>query len=153
MAIKNLNKKAEFNAKNFIIILILFAGIIGLGYAVVTDMSDQYDVEDMTDKDFEENYDVMSNISDDVYQMQNASTSREGTQSVSSYDILFTSTFTIIDLVFGSVETVNNLITNFAEDFGIPSVIANKIGMILILIIIVSIVFIVINSVRGTEKL
>jgi len=153
MAFKNLNKKGELNAKTLVILLILFAGIVGLGYAIITDMSDSYAVENMTDEEFEENYDVLSDMSPDVYQMQTAVTSEEGTQSVSAYDILFTSTFTITDLVFGSVTIVNNLITNFAEDFGIPSVIANKIGAILLLIIIASLVFVVLNAVRGTDKL
>jgi len=147
------NKKAEMLARDFMIILVLFGAICAIGYLVVEDMAGVktgYNVTNMSDPTFQENYDVLTNTTSTIYQMQNATISEEGTSVVSTYTTMFKSTFSVISLIFGSFKIASRTMTNFAEDFGVPSTLANIIFPAILVLLIVIIIFIVISSVsRG----
>ncbi len=144
-----MNKKGML-ARDWVMVLILFGTITGLGYLIVEDMASSdsgYNVENMTDENFQENYDTLSDTIDDVYLMQNATSSGEGMNIFSTFTTMFKATFTIISIVFGSFDMVRDTMTNFAEDFGVPSIIANLIFPAILVIIIAIIVFVIISSV------
>jgi len=146
-----MNKKG-FLARDFVIILILFGAVCGIGYLVYADMASEtgYNNPNMIDKDFQKNYDTLSETTGKVYKMQNATQSKEGMSVISTYTTMFKSTFSVISIVLGSFGMVRTTMTNFAEDFGVPSNIANLIFPTILVILIVTIVFVIISSVsRG----
>ena len=139
--------------RDFIIVLILFGLVTGIGYLVVEDVASSdkgYDVENMTNPDYQERYDTLTDTTTVVYQMQNATASKEGLSVVSTYTTMFKSTFSVIGLVFGSFGIVTSTLSNFAQDLGMSSGLANLLVGAVFTIIITIIVFIVISSVsRG----
>jgi len=144
-----MNKKGML-ARDWIIVLILFGVITGIGALVVVDMADSstgYNVTNMTDEDFQERYDTLSDTTGDVYKMQNVTASGEGISVISTYTTVFKATFSIISIIFGSFGLANAAMINFAQDFGVPSVIANVIFPALLVIIITIIIFVIISSV------
>ena len=141
-------------ARDWMIVLVLFGVVTGIGYLAVSEMASPgsgYNVSGMEDEHFQENYDTLEETSDTIYQMQNTTTSEEGISTISTYTTMFTATFSIISLVFGSFSVANNVMSNFATDFGVPSQIANIIFPSILVIIIVVIVFIVISSVSQSK--
>lgn len=149
---QKMNNKGEFLARNLIIILILFGLVCGLGYLVIADMASEtnYNVSAMVDEDFQGRYDTLSNVTTDIYDMQNATQSEEGMSVISTYTTMFKSTFSVISIIFGSFNLVRTTMSNFAQDFGVPSVIANLIFPAILVIFITLIVFVIISSIsRG----
>lgn len=137
-------------ARDWIIVLVLFGLVSGLGYLVVEDIASSsrgYDVPNMTDEDYTERYDTLTNSTTDIYKMQNATTSEQGINIVSTFTTMFNATFTIIGLVFGSFGMTAATIGNLAQDLGMSASLTNLIAGSLLLIIITLIVFIVISSV------
>lgn len=154
MEFKNLNKKGEFLARDFIIIAILFGAVVLLGYLMVGDMEYNYNefntTANMTDESFQSNYDTLTEASGTIYEMQNATASGEGMTTISTYTTFFTATFSIISLIFGSLGMMKNTMANFATDFGVPSAVANIFFPAILVILIATLVFVIISAVsRG----
>jgi len=85
-------------ARDWIIVLVLFGLITGVGYLVVADISSSdkgYDIENMTNENYQSRYDTLTESSKDIYKMQNATTSEEGISVVSTYTTFFRATFNI----------------------------------------------------------
>ena len=130
-----MNRKGEFLARNYIISIILFGMVSLIGYLIVADISGEntgYNIPNMTDQNFRNNYDTLSTTT--IYQMQNATQSSEGLSTISTFTEVFKASFSVISLIF-------------AQDFGVPSVIANIVFPSLLVIIIALLVFIIISSV------
>jgi len=140
-------------ARDFVIILILFGLVSGIGYLVVEDVASSekgYNIANMSDENYQSRYDTLTDTTSNIYKMQNATTSKEGMSVVSTYTTLFKSTFNVIGLVFGSFGMVTETSNNFLNDIGMDSALANLIVGAVLVIIIAVIVFIVISSVsRG----
>ena len=143
-----MNRKGEFLARNYIISIILFGMVSLIGYLIVADISGEntgYNIPNMTDQNFRNNYDTLSTTT--IYQMQNATQSSEGLSTISTFTEVFKASFSVISLIFGSLGLVNGVFASFAQDFGVPSVIANIVFPSLLVIIIALLVFIIISSV------
>jgi len=148
-----INKKGEMLARDWIMVLILFGVVTAIGYLIVADMADSstgYNVSNMTDESFQDNYDTLTETTSTTYKMQNATTSEQGMSVVSTYTMAFTSVFSIIALIFGSLGMASDTMTNFAVDFGVPSSLSNIIFPAILILIMVILIFVVISSVsRG----
>ena len=132
------------------IMLVLFGAITGLGFLVVSDLASSdngYNISGVVDSDLEEHYDILGEVSDDIYTAQNATASGEGLSTISTFTIVFKATFSVISIVFGSFDLVNQVFVNFASDFGVPAAVANIFFGSLIIIAIAIIIFVVISSV------
>ncbi len=137
-------------ARDWVIVLILFGVITGIGALVVVDMANSetgYNVTNMTDEDFQDRYDTLAETTDDIYKMRNVTASGEGISVISAFTTVFTATFSVISITLGSFGLANTAMINFAEDFGVPSVIANVIFPAILVIIIAIIIFVIISSV------
>jgi len=137
-------------ARDWIIVLVLFGAVAGMGALIVIDIADSetgYNVTNMTDENFQERYDTLTDTTTDIYLMQNATSSEEGISVFSTFTTVFKATFNVISIIFGSFSVANTVMINFADDFGVPSVIANVIFPSILVIIIAIIVFVVISSV------
>ncbi len=137
-------------ARDFIIILALFGAITGIGALIVVDMASSesgYNVTNMTDETFQSNYDTLTDISDDVDLMKNATASGEGINVVSTYTTVFKATFNVITLIFRSPILMRNVFVSFADDFNIPSGVANIMFTLILTISLAIIIFVIISSV------
>lgn len=137
-------------ARDWFVMLVIFGAITGIGYLVVADFASEesgYNVENMTDEDFQDNYDTLTGSTEDIYLMQNATASGEGMGVISAFTTVFTATFSVISIVIGSFSMANDVFTDFAIDFGVPTAIANIIFPAIYVIIIGIIIFVIISSV------
>ncbi len=144
-----MNKKGML-ARDFIIILALFGAITGIGALIVVDIASSesgYNVTNMTDETFQSNYDTLTDISDDVDLMKNATASGEGINVVSTYTTVFKATFNVITLIFRSPILMRNVFVSFADDFNIPSGVANIMFTLILTISLAIIIFVIISSV------
>jgi len=152
MDIKNLkkNKKGEFLARHWFVVLILFGVFIAIGGLMVSDMADNYNEPDIEDESFADNYDTVSSTNEDITQMRESVEGKSGRQTISPYITMFKSTFTAIDVVMSSFSNANAVTKNMAQDMGIPPEVANIIFPAIITIIIGLIIFVIISAVsRG----
>lgn len=137
-------------ARDWIIMLVLFGLVTGVGYLIVQDMASSesgYDVSDMTDENYKARYDTLTESSTSIYEMQNASRSKEGLTIFSTFTTMFKSTFTIIGIVFGSFEMATTTMHNFGEDLGLDASLANLLFGAVLVIVISILVFVVVSSV------
>ena len=152
MDTKNLkkNKKGEFLARHWFVVLILFGVFIALGGLMVSDMADKYNEPSIEDESFADNYDTVSSTNEDITQMRESVEGKSGRQTISPYITMFKSTFTAIDVVMSSFSNANAVTKNMAQDMGIPPEVANIIFPAIITIIIGLIIFVIISAVsRG----
>jgi len=140
-------------ARDWVIVLVLFGLITGIGFMIVADIaSDEsgYDVANMTDEDYRDKYNTFTNSSLDIYKMQNATASGEGLSIFSTYTTFFKSTFNVIGIVFGGFGMAINAMKSFGNDLGMPSNLVNLIFGAIAVIIFATIIFVIISSVsRG----
>lgn len=139
--------------RDIIFIIIIFGLISALGFLIVADVADEnegYNVSDMVDEDLESNYNTLTEIESNITTMQSETSSKGGMSVISTYTTMFSSTFTVIGIVFGSVRIFRNSLVSFAGDFGIPAAVVNLFMGAILLIIITLLVFGVVSSVsRG----
>lgn len=148
-----MNNKKALLARDYVIMLIIFSVIIALGGLLVSDLNSSgegYGVQNVTDETFSENYDRLSETTNDINLAANQTRSGFG-KLLGSFDVFFSATATVFDIVFGSFSMVNSVFENFATDFGVPPQIANIIFPALLAIITTIIVFVAISSLTKTK--
>jgi len=140
-------------ARDFIVVLMLFGLFSGVGYLIVEDISSSergYDVVNMSDENYRARYDTLLDTTDNVKQMQTAASSKEGLTIWSVFTTMFSATFTVIGLVFGSIGTAILTVKNFGLDLGMSEKLINVVAGAILTILTSLIVFIVISSIsRG----
>ena len=146
-----MNKKAEMLARDWVISAILFTGIIALLVLQAGALVDTYGVENVTDTEFNNKFNDFENHTAIAANMWNATSGEGGLSTIGTFDILFTATFSVIDLVFSSVTMAGSQIFGFVTYFGIPKEVGFIFGTILLSILSVIIVFIIISSVSRRD--
>ena len=140
--------------RDWVIMIIIFSLFVGIAGLIVYDMADAdqgYDVQNMTDGNFDSQYNQVEYTSQITNQMANASTSKEGLGLVGTAEMFFGSTWTVIQIVFGSLSIVNGVFSGFAVSFGIPPQISNLIFPGIIAIITTIIIFVVVSSLTKSK--
>lgn len=145
-----MNKKG-FIARDFVLAMILFSGVIALAFLAVADLADTYDNPNVVDEGFTDNFERFQNETDRASQIFDAATSNEGLSLIGTFDVLFSSSFTVISLVFGGVAAVGSQVANFGSYFGIPSTVTKTFFTILLSGLTILIVFIIISSVSRRD--
>lgn len=148
-----MNNKGEWVARNYIISLILFSAVIGLCYLMIGSLATDYNNTKIVDSSFSSNYDKLSENTAVAESMLDASSGTDGFSLLDAADILLSSTFAVIKLIFGSMTTLKDQLAAIPASFGIPTQVTAIVLVTFISAIIVSIVFIVINAVNKTNKL
>ena len=115
--------------------------------ADIASVESGYGVENMTDESYRERYDTLTDTTEDIYLMQNATSSEEGLSVVSTYTTMFKSTFSVIGLVFGSFDVARLTMKNLAQDIGMDSNLANLFFGAILTIIISIIIFVILSSI------
>ena len=147
-----INKKG-WVARDFIIAMLIFSGVLALFVVMIGSVANDYDNTDIIDLDFSDKFDKFSENVDTSGEMWAASTGEGGLSLVGTADLLFFSTFKVISLVFDSVNIAWTQMVEFGEFFGIPSVISNIFVGLIFTILTVMIVFIIISSIRSGREL
>jgi len=147
-----MNKKG-WVARDFIIAMLVFSGVLAMFVVMIGSIANDYDNTDIISPDFSDKFDKFSENVDTGGEMWAASTGEGGLSLVGTADLLFFSTFKVISLVFDSVNIAWTQMTEFGEFFGIPSVISNIFVGLIFTILTVMIVFIIISSIRSGREL
>jgi len=148
-----LNKKGLL-ARDYVIILIIFSVVVGVGGLMVQDMAsvdNGYNVANMPDSNFDSSYNRLSEVSGNMSIGANSTRTGFGSLSGGAGDTFFSSTSIVFDLVFGSFSMVSSVFSSFASSFGIPPQIANIVFVGLLTIITVLITFIIISSLTKSK--
>jgi len=141
-------------ARDWIVILVLFGLVVGVGGLVVNDISSSekgYDVPNMTDESYSNNYDTLTNATEKIYKMGNATASSEGQSTISVFTTFFTATFSVISIVFESFGLAGSTLTIFLTDIGMPSGLANLLVGGVVAIILAMLVFIIISAISRSR--
>ncbi len=146
-----INKRAEFLARDWVVAAILLSGVIGLVVLQSGALVDRYDAENISSDEFSNKFDQFENQTATAQSMWNQTTGEGGLSTIGSFDLLFKSTFGVINLVFSSVVTVGSQMFGFTEYFGIPSEVGFLFFTILSSILAVIIIFIIISSVSRRD--
>ena len=141
------NKKGVL-ARDIVIAMLLFTGVIAIFVLSINSISNIYDNDNIMDDDFAEHYDKLSEISDDVNIARDSSQSGEGLTFIGTYDVIFSSTFTVIKMVFSSIGLLGEITGNFVADYTFLDAGIVKLFFIIALAILTTIlVFVWISSI------
>lgn len=149
---EQINKKG-WVARDFVIAMLLFSGGIALFVLMVGSMASDYDNTNVIDAEFSAKFDKFSEETERSGEMWSAATSEGGLSLVGTADLLFFSTFRVISLVFSSVVAAGTQMAGFGEFFGIPTAVSGIFMVLMFGILTVSIVFIIISSIRSGREL
>lgn len=142
-----------FAVQSWVVGLILMSSIIALAYLMVGGLAIDYNASGVVDPSFSENYNKLNENTEDITDMWTATTNKSGLNLINTADILLSSTFSIIQIVFGGVKTFSTQVASIPEDFDVPTSVTNILIGTLIAVIVVGIIFGVINAVNKTNKL
>ena len=147
-----MNKKG-WVARDFIIAMLVFSGVLAMFVVMIGSVANDYDNTNIISPDFSDKFDKFSENVDTGGEMWAASTGEGGLSLFGTADLLFFSTFRVISLVFSSVVAAGQQMAGFGEFFGIPSEISSIFMVLIFTILTVSIVFIIISSIRSGKEL
>lgn len=140
-------------AKDFVLATLIFSAGIALFVIMIGSIANDYNNTEIIDSEFSNKFDRFENDTETISQMWDAVTSEGGLSLVGATELLFFGTFRVISLVFSSVVSAGTQLAGFGGYFGVPSEITAIFFVFLFAAITVTIVFIVINSVRGGKEL
>lgn len=154
MGTEKLNKDAML-ARDYMIALVIFSLVAGIGGLLVADITSEgagYNVPNVTDANFDDTYNRLSELDSTIGQMGNSTKSKEGLGILGGVaEGFFGATISVINLMFDSFSIVNDTLAAFVESFGIPPQLANLIFPAIIMILTIIIVFVVISSLTKTK--
>ena len=142
--------KKGFLTRDFVIAGILFSGIIALFVLSIAGIQDEYDTDQLTNPEFAANYDRLTEQTEKIETARAASAAGEGLSFIGTFDVAFQSTFTVIQMVFSTLDLFGDMTGSFAEDFGLDPTVTRIVFLIALAILTTIIVFIWISSIsRG----
>lgn len=112
-----MKQKKGFLARDWVIATVLFAGIIGLFSISLLSIANNYGRSDIIDPNFNSNYNKLTELTNNKNKMFDSVRSGQGLTLQGTFDIAFGSTFTVIQLVFGSIITYETVAASFVTDF------------------------------------
>jgi hypothetical protein len=143
------NKKA-FLTRDFVIAGILFSGLIALWVLAIAGISDQYDSTTLVNEDFADNYDKLEETAEKIEVSRATSATGGGLSFIGTFDVAFQSTFTVIQMVFSTLDLFGEVTGNFAEDFGFDPTVTKILFLVALAILTTILVFVWISSIsRG----
>jgi len=143
--------KKGFLTRDIVITGLLFTGIVALFVIAIGAIADNYNNTEIINEQFSGNYDKLTDIADNVEIMRGSSQSSQGLSFLETFDVVFSSTFTVIRMVFATLDLFGSMAANFIADFTFLDAQVVKILFIVGLsIITVILVFVWISSIsRG----
>ena len=149
----NKPNKRGWVARDFVIAMLLFSGVLAMFVLMIGSLASDYGNTEVIIPEFSAKFDKFSENVDTGGEMWKASSGEGGLSLVGTADLLFFSTFKVISLVFDSVGLAWTQMVEFGTFFGIPSGISKIFVGLIFSILTVSIVFIIISSIRSGREL
>ena len=144
-----MNKKG-FLTREFLIAGILFSGMVALFVLMIAGISDEYDSTLLINEDFASNYDTLVEQTDRIETARETSAAGDGLSFIGTFDVAFQSTFTVIQMVFQTLDLFGDMSGSFAEDFGVDPTVTKIVFLIGLAILTTLIVWTWISSIsRG----
>lgn len=144
-----MNKKG-YLTRDFVIAGIFLMGIIALMVLMIQGVSTNYNNPDLVDSSFSGKYDQLNNITNDVTTMLNTTRSGSGLSFTGAFDVTFGAAFTAIQLVFGILGLLGNVLGNVITDFGLEQAPVAILLIVLTSVIGVTLIFVWLSSIsRG----
>jgi len=145
-----MNKKG-FIARDFVVATILFSGFLTLMVMGVGSLANDYGNSNIINEEFSNQFNKFDDTTQNAKDIYNSANSKEGISFLGSFDVLFSSTFTIFALIFNAVTSTGSQLLGFSEFFGIDSGVAGVFFTILLSTLSIIIVFIIISSVSRRD--
>jgi hypothetical protein len=147
---KMMNKKAQFLTRDFVIAGILFSGIVALFVLMIAGIQQEYDSDLLTNEDFAANYDRLNTQLEKIETSRTSAAAGEGLSFIGTFDVAFQSTFTVIQMVFSTLDLFGDMTGSFAEDFGFDPLVTRLVFRIALGILTAIIIFVWVSSIsRG----
>lgn len=127
-------------------------GILALYVLFVGAMADNYNRQDIVSPAFSQNYDKLTSMTANLEQSRQAVTnSTSGLSFIGTFQITFNALFTVIQMVWGAVDSFGIASSNALSDFMIiPSTVFTLLFTILLAALTIYIIYVIISSVtRG----
>tara|TARA_Y100000310_G_scaffold289130_1_gene315305 strand:- start:744 stop:1196 length:453 start_codon:yes stop_codon:yes gene_type:complete len=146
------NFKKGWVLRDFVVAGIFLTGVIALFALFIAGISSEYDQPELVSASFSENYNKLENITDRVDVMRSSIASGEGLSLIGSFDIAFTATFTVIQLVFSTLALVATMPIKVISDFTfIDQKVLTTFFIIVLSIITTILVFVWISSISRSK--
>ena len=144
-------QKKGFVLRDYIVAAIAFSAVIALVVLAVADMANIYDRESMIDDSFADTYDKFDEQTAAAQAIYDDVRDKKGLNLVGSFDVLFNSAFTVIELTFNSVVVFGEQITSLGTTFGLSDEVSRIIFIFFSVALTVLIAFIVLSSVSRRD--
>lgn len=143
------NKAQSFNAQQFVIAGLLFTAVIVFFSIGLADLQNNYpNNPNIVNEDFADNYNELTELTNDINTMRNTSLSGEGLSFRGTFDVTFGSFFTVMQLLFGTLNLFGDMYTSVTTDFPfVDAFVFNQFMIIIFSIITVVLIFLLINAV------
>lgn len=142
--------KKSFLTRDFVIAGLLFSGLVALWVLAIAGIQSEYDSDLLTNEDFADKYDKLTKQTEKIETARSAASAGEGLSFIGTFDVAFQSTFTVIQMVFSTLNLFGDMTGSFAEDFGFDPTVTKVVFLIGLSILTTIIVFIWISSIsRG----
>lgn len=147
---REVTSKQGFNTRDFVMAGVLFSGLIALFVLAIAGIQDEYDSDLLTDENFASTYDTLVEQTDRIGTARSAATAGEGLSFVGTFDVAFQSTFTVIQMVFATLNLFGTMTESFAIDFGLDPTVTKIVFTIALTLLTVVLVWSWISSIsRG----
>ncbi len=147
-----LQNKKGWILRDWVTASILGSGIILFFTLFFLSLGSEYNNEDLINEQFNEHYNKLSELTDDINTMRKSSTAGEGLTFLGTFDVAFQATFTVVQLVWASFTTVATLPTSMVSDFiFIDDRVIDGFFIMLLSIITAIILFIWISSISRSK--
>lgn len=139
-------KRGEWFARDWIIALLLFSGVLILLFVASTDLAVSYGNSNIVDQTFYTKYNRFQNTTDSISLMFSSTQGSGGLNPLNFGELVLQASFAVLSLILTSVGLFVTQIPGIFIDLNVPSEISTIVGAIVIGSIAVLITFIVITS-------
>lgn len=145
------NKKGWIT-RDFVLAGLLFTGVMALFVLFIGGFVSEYNRPDLISDSFNANYNKLNDITDNIETMRSATSAGEGLTFRGTFDVVFASTFTVIQLVFSTLALVGTLPAQLIVDFTfIDSLVVATLLTIGLAVLTAGIVFVWVSSISRSK--
>lgn len=143
--------KKGFLTRDIVITGLIFTSIIALFVLMITSLATNYNQTSLVNDNVLDKYDKLNTLTEDIDISRVQVQSDEGISFIGVADTIFSATFTVIRMVFATLDMYGTISANFVSDFTFLDAGVIKILFILALTIITTIlIFLWVSSIsRG----
>lgn len=146
------NKKgASWLANDWVVATILASAGFALFFLMVQGMAAENNAQQIVDQTFSDDFDKLAEQRGIIDTMLGEVQSGDGLSLVGTFDVLFTAAFSVINLVWTGLTSVQSQMASFGTQFNIPKPVTNILFGAGLSIIIAVLIFVVISSVSRRE--